>query len=125
MKLEIEDLRIGNWVKRTNKHTKETLNYQLVASDFTDISHNGENSSFVYEPIPLTEDLLFKCGGIKRKRLSLFNIYDFDGLHLYPEKNYYQLGIVGSSVKLCDVKYLHDLQNIFRDLTKTNLETTL
>jgi hypothetical protein len=60
MKLDIQDLRIGNWVKRTNKHSQEVLNIELTASDILDISANGENSSFIYELISLTEELLKK-----------------------------------------------------------------
>lgn len=48
------ELRIGNLVKRTNKHTKEEIIYELTASCILDISANGEKSSFIYEPILLT-----------------------------------------------------------------------
>ena len=56
------ELRIWNWCTRTNKKSSEKITIQLTASCILDISSNGENSSFVYEPIPLTEKWLLKLG---------------------------------------------------------------
>ena len=63
--MEVRELRIGNLVYRTNKQTKEKIVLELTASCILDISANGEISSFIYEPIPITEEWLLRFGFVK------------------------------------------------------------
>jgi len=53
---------VGNLFYRTNKQTKEKLKIELTASCIMDILYNRENSSFIYESIPINAKRLLKFG---------------------------------------------------------------
>jgi len=58
--IKATDLRIGNLLEVINKNTKISNIVEITASTILDISANGENSSFIYKPIPITEKILKK-----------------------------------------------------------------
>jgi hypothetical protein len=131
MKLKVNELRIGNLVQRTNKHTKEKFIYELTASCILDIYANGERSSFIYKPIPITEVFLLE-NGFKEKRYEYTIPISDCGLvtlTLIPHDEFPADCSVCVSQKdghnedeiekvfLSEIKYVHQLQNLFYALT--------
>tara|TARA_R110001606_G_scaffold398055_1_gene576186 strand:- start:1591 stop:2037 length:447 start_codon:yes stop_codon:yes gene_type:complete len=146
--MEASDLRIGNYVWRTNKHTSDKMLIQLTASCILDISSNGEKSSFIYEPTLLTEELVKRLcyfnelvkdwGKREVNEWEYFNRYVFynvlDGtsnleIHAihskYGDSNNLEfcLSIDENERQGCEeIKYLHQLQNGVHFLTNQELE---
>lgn len=122
--MKAQDLRIGNLVKRTNKLTKEKLIIELTASCILDISANGEMSSFIYEPINLTEKQVIDFG--------FKNTDDYYEYYRYKHSHWLKVQVFpdGKGILLIDNKqhrfidYVHELQNAFHILIKEELTST-
>lgn len=122
------DLRIGNWVMYDNRYfqidsiatvfpTLNTTEFGIGVVDWNNISG-----------IPLTEKILLDCG------------FDTNGIHIFKEfnprmvlyfnnGNHAEMDLIqdGKSIsfKYSHIKYLHELQNLFYSLTKTELTINL
>lgn len=111
------ELRIGNWVNYLDINGLNPA--QIEIDDFINLKEDGEKN-FPFSPIPLTPEILEKCGAI---------VYEFDnGLgNQYRIKD--RLFVIrdgdivdyGSSVI---IKHLHQLQNLYWCLTGTELNYT-
>lgn len=130
--IQSNELRIGNYVYRTNKHTKEKIIMQLTASCILDISSNGINSSFIYEPIQLTEEILLKCGFEERINSSMVKFWNKNNFTIYHE--YYKHNVVdnlewfflsSADFDRLRIYSLHQLQNLYFALTNQELEINL
>lgn len=123
--MESKELRIGNLCVRTNKFTNEMLELELTASCILDISANVKMSSFIYEPIALTEEWLFKFGISSFQDLK---VQDYGFLCIETVNDEKVLYIMGndnptySSMFKLNVKYVHQLQNIYFALTGQELK---
>jgi len=129
------ELRIGNWVKEYGKPIKFSI------ADFHFL--NDElNYPSRYEPIPLTPEILEKC----KLENGYYNNIQVDGNHIgvifpiikdetkedwelpdYKEGIYVYsgLGDPESYGFKAQIKYLHQLQNLYFALTGTELEINL
>ena len=121
------ELSIGNLFYRTNKHTKERLKIELTASCIMDIIHNGENSSFIYEPIKISERRLLKFG-FKQDAKGYFwlNISSNENVESYIYINPFGSGIgIHQEFKEfsleAELKYVHQVQNLYFSLTRVSL----
>lgn len=123
MAIRSEELRIGNWLISISSGR------QLVVDDIGD---SGINIQWYHEltdyefrwqdvdPIPLTSSILEKCGfnifseqynnGFRFKYMKLYN--HNENLYFNPYDWNFQL----------EIKYLHQLQNLFFALTGEELE---
>jgi len=151
--INIKELRIGNYViidqSRMWSSCKKVCCVTSITKDDGTIYNkyliNGHEESRV-APIPLTEDILLKCGFEKGINDDYDIIYDFDESGVYYCD---QITITYNTFDCCiyilqqfsdendevhcnnsakiarDIKYLHDLQNLFYDLTKTELNIQL
>jgi hypothetical protein len=126
--MEAKELRIDNWIKYNFK--MQGWKYvQVCANDF----HNGfRDDKFVsinYKPIPLTEEWILKFGFDKDSD----NDYCFKGFHL-EDRNIDTFLPVEKILKLKDnfgcwyvgaylreLKYVHQLQNLYFALTNEEL----
>lgn len=114
--IKASELRIGNYICCDsgfyNKPTKVTGMFIRQI----DSLNNSEADN--YSPIPLTPEILEKCGlleGNKFRSIEYFNIRDENGYSLYFDDSY-----------LCvDIKYLHQLQNLYYSLCGEELEINL
>jgi len=109
--MNANELRIGNLVYKSLKSGQgrtviNPIGCQDIVRIFEDIG------SFNYAPIPLTEDILLKCGFVKgvlwsemriHSNLRFYSDFDETVCHLFDR----------SDNNLAECKYLHQLQNLF------------
>lgn len=126
--IKSNELRIGNICLRKNKHTEIETIHEFTASCILDISSNGINSSFIYEPIPLTEEILLKCGF--KKSNDLDNFYHLEVLNQWtriyfnPKHKVCALSVHHHEIMI-KIQYLHQLQNLIFSLTQKELTIQL
>jgi hypothetical protein len=71
-------------------------------------------------PIPLTEDILLKCGFTKFEWIKESNVFQGTYFNCKADENGVQpFGVDLNNLK--PVKYLHEFQNLFSQLTETEL----
>lgn len=120
--ISANELRIGNWVYSYNPKTMNHLHLLKVKA--RNIHHLEENpKSETYQPIPLTAEILKKCGFNENK--NWFYKSNFILGYLSTDDNLqaeWQFGGAEGGWNLIDIKYLHQLQNIVHALTGEELE---
>ena len=131
-----EELRIGNLVTLSEKGCNDIIidfGSELPKSYFEDkikylgvrsISDEVELCGYGFDldcynysdlvPIPLTEEILLKCGFEKYNKLSGHDGYLFNGYFIHKDGSF---TVLGSSLVLCKIKHLHHLQNLYFALT--------
>lgn len=125
--IDIRDLRIGNII------SSEETNYTIhgMSGKYVVIDDYGENINVEeLEPIKLTEDILNSCklnkDYVGARLLS-------DKIIVYPDiikmsDEYMVLFSAELNIKstfLFKIKYLHELQNVYYDINKKELEVDL
>lgn len=137
--INTQELRIGNYLQ---SETGEYLPVEYVMKDVIGLRNNiggvqkhQINPIFSYDiekikPIPLTEDILLKCGFVQIAYLknideNFFLTTDAMGFRLQVEKNHEDGYYICESLSLNHIKYLHQLQNLYFALTGTELEINL
>lgn len=111
--IQANELRIGNRIKLGSNEiivSKETI-------------YNVENFPKLYSPIPLSEEWLVKFGFTEKKKWFykenfLLGYLSTDD-HLQAE---WKFGGVEGTWNLIDIKYVHQLQNLYFALTGQELE---
>jgi len=114
------ELRIGNYVysDKENAPTPIKINRKIM-------QYLCKNNDFhLLEPIPLTEEILLKCG-FKRLR------YDM-GAFAYLKDGMFDIVFYGDAIPFIeineirkDLKHLHKLQNLYFELTNEELKIEL
>lgn len=128
------ELRIGNYV--SDIHSENGIWKIVSIGELT--AKYGNYKSNVYSskfenitPIPLTPEILYKCGFVKSKRVQ--GGFTIDGLEIdldyitQDQDGYefeYKFGL-SDKWNIVHVKYLHQLQNIIHALTGKELNITL
>ena len=119
---------LGNWVEymMDDNVISPPVKVELISNQCVDVT-NGENSWDVDEGdllgIPITEELLEKCGFRNGKR------YWFDSNEIIEvdfEESAVHMSFIGN--ERWNIKYiffLHDLQNAYFMLTKKHFEVVL
>jgi hypothetical protein len=114
------ELRLLNWVKAYDYTFRLTPKYfaeQIL-----------ENNLSSLEPVPINGDILLKSGFISNfGTTDSYRYYSKDGFNLIESMIHTSLMDVfsvywKSEDPLCEIKYVHELQNLYFDLTKTELE---
>lgn len=130
--MKASELRIGNWFKFGElTHTMTHWDIRNLSVD----EMRGRNTE-AYRPIPLTEELLLKCGFVKGNAIysTGYSIYirktDFYLRPAYKGGYYWGFNISDekNDCELNDVRpieYLHQLQNLYFALTEEELPITL
>lgn len=104
--IQANELRIGNWVRIKESDTKIQVDADTI----------GFSHSVYYQTIPLTEEILFKCGFENRKTILGASVY------FYGDFTFNELLILNwKQGTVNDIKYLHQLQNLVFSLTQTEL----
>lgn len=122
------DLRIGNWV--INHLAEPDDNPQMVYDVLYDSINTMTSEGVPYDmvsPIPLTESILVKCGfktipeTLKFKEYKNRNVE----IHLFEGSiKWAGIDINEESLRI-DVKFVHELQNLFLSLYGEELTITL
>jgi hypothetical protein len=108
--IKANELRIGNWVNIGDLST--TINHIMGDEDY-------------FQPIPLTPEILEKCGFEKVETMGLMEVYQYagDGLEISIENDFYYC----NGGYTCDVRLtsLHQLQKLYYAVTGEELTITL
>ncbi len=143
LKMKPNELRIGNYVNRVHSSIGEKTG--IICFDERIWYAIGESLDYLqdYEPIPLTEEWLVKFGFVKDEHfehwksllLPEIKIVDFPNTGIQNK-----ISIFGNSIRLCskhlgknwreesfsffNIKYVHQLQNLYFALTGEELTYT-
>jgi len=132
--IQANELRIGNYVRQydydfyeDDKFKANTFNDVQVGLYTIDLIHKKDEFTFI-EPIPLTGEILLKCGFDGNINLGFGN--DAIELNYITTDNHFQFeyGLPGTNKViwlLTQVKYLHQLQNLYFALTNQELQVNL
>lgn len=129
--IKANELRIGNYVIIKNYNSKYwnkigriegfTRNAEYVSLDI------NQNSAFYLkdiQPIPLTEEILIKCGFEKSNDLDEFYHLDllneWTRIYFNPKYKVCTLSINQHDSRI-SIQYLHELQNLVFSLTQKEL----
>jgi len=114
--IDAKDLRIGNWFLFGE------LRHQATHWDIRNLAlaEFKGNPLETYKPIPLTPEILEKCGFEKWGKDG----YDKNGIYISKYFNYPIYNPFGEYINSIEVKYLHELQNLYYALTKQELNYT-
>jgi hypothetical protein len=127
MELKAKDLRIGNLVGKYIKDC-DTYYYAICTVDLINLDSfvsfdeldNYKNSEYVkYDPIPLTEEWFLDFGFEEEEDYFVYVLsYDFGEIKIYRQGGYFFIeGVIKQ-----EVKYVHQLQNLYHALTGNELE---
>lgn len=134
--MNVNELRIGNYFK-TNSETHKVLSIEWYELDekYYIYSDDGCCVSSLDDliPIPLTEEILLKCGAEYLGFVDEFNeIKEYDlnygvKVDFYVKINEFDVYYCNNIIECCDdneIK-LHELQNLYFVLTKKELKINL
>lgn len=119
--IDVKELRIGNYVQPKNDSGIEGKIGTVFAIGSYLVSVNDNKNQYDYhllEPVLVTENILSKCKFVKRECGDTVVYYN----PLMELDAYFRLNRVDYDV---EVKYLHQLQNLYFDLTGKELEVNL
>lgn len=132
--MKAEELMIGNCL--LNVHNKQIVKLRQIRFGLLEVWHSDKLTGYCtledLEPIPLTEELLLKCGFKKTDVLGSYRIGTFVFHSQRPCNDAYKFTLV-TEIYFCErrvlvvngVKYLHELQNLYFLLTKKHLKIEL
>jgi len=124
VKMKASELRIGNYVNRNyDLGNYEDADYRLQCVDLEAFEHIAHSADYIknFHPIPLTEDVLARCGFVKTKDVCFWE-HRKSGMIIFVEKT--EKGILFFLDYLrCHSEnyYLHQLQNLYFALTGEEL----
>ena len=111
--MKANELRIGNWINRLGKPTFINAIQKGESIDYIRTPLSGAITINQIEPIPLTEEILLKCGFVNGWNGNYF--CNTNG-EFYFNGNSYE----GETLSK-NIKYLHQLQNLYFALTNQEL----
>lgn len=111
--MRAEELRIGNYIYNPVQKINFKVNLVTLSNIISDnLKRSTKNEEYHYKPIPLTEEILLKCGAQKTRLAfaSRFVINDFVIFETF-NMNKESEGFHIRTDKEIEVDYLHELQN--------------
>jgi hypothetical protein len=135
--IPINELRIGNWIYVCyTQPIKVVIEKVFLIDAEKDIinchtPYGRNEAKYSLQPIPLTSEILEKCGFEKRQEYNGL-AFKKNNFELWKGSNweFFNYSVVtrnedGINEPDIDVKYLHQLQNLYLALTGKELEITL
>lgn len=119
------ELRIGNWIH----NPIQGINFQVDLATIGNVMRDNDKRNKVpdyslYKPIPITEEIILKCGFDKNSYYYIhkktYFIFTF-GLGLC----YINIDSMFESFSRDETKHLHQLQNLYFAITGEELEVSL
>lgn len=137
--MKVEELRIGNWViQPQGEKPKQIESIRLHEEEYCCTFRNFHYGTWLseLEPIPITKELLLNCGFKKRSESSCTMILSLGNGDPLTDKSctsiqwwigndYMSICRCGISAFSFKIQNLHQLQNIFYDLTGKELNISL
>lgn len=128
--INANELRIGNWVKSLIPHGGDFVKFKRFDEDLKiAFFYNELIGAYIehIQPIPLTPEILEKCGikGLHTKKLhSIFKLSPIKegGYSVHVGTIYTTITI--QECKIQDIQHLHQLQNLYFALTGEELNYT-
>ena len=118
--MKANELRSGNIYQENGKY------YRANGSDIINLERMEKTGKVCdMQPVVLTAEILLKCGLCKKTKLSGHLGFYLNGWWLIPNNGQYDFMSDGSSIILCRIIHLHQLQNLILDLTGEELEINL
>lgn len=122
--IDAKELRIGNYIQLRNKFVMAggipNIHKLLIPGE----QYAVEVEEFV--PIPLTEDLLLKCGFKKINHISGYSFFSMERKKSGVNIDIYEAySTIGGNTSVPHIQFLHQLQNLYFALTGKELEVTL
>lgn len=126
MEIRANELRIGNYIEKSLKSGQgRSVVYAIGCQDLVRMVE--DTGSFNYSPIPLTEEILLKCG-FKIYKDSMY-CGGIGPLGLVKDDGKYFLCAQDDTGYILDgavqIESLHHLQNVYSDLEREELNVQL
>lgn len=121
--IKATDLMIGNYI--TDVWSPNGM-FKVTELE-KDKVHYGNGFTAEYgniRPIPLTEDVLLKCGFKRMNEKLNFFILGYE-VNFKIDKKIKWVAWCNTVLANVEIKYLHQLQNLFKSLTQTDLNVKL
>jgi hypothetical protein len=115
--MEAKELRIGNFYKENGKVFITKIDDLLNL-----VRHEGTKYKSDMEGVKLTSMWLIGFDFVPKIKLGGFKGWYKKGFLIKGKENYYDFTPEGSSLVLCSIKYVHELQNIYFALQREELE---
>ena len=123
--IQANELRVGNWV---NNYGQYCFVLEIYKTNKVELGYFKDSIGFIrklddvgIKPIPITEDILLKCGFYKDEDINYRYYFDFDWAVILAYDIDDNCIRIGDSWDFSKVIYIHDLQNLYFALTKTEL----
>lgn len=115
--MRVEELRLGNVIEFEGMYCEvQEIDMQGVMVFIKDTQERVWIDLFQFIPIPLTEEILLKCGFEYIESKKVYKLYlpnDNQLLIGFNFQNELKLYYKVFNVDLVDIKYLHQLQNLY------------
>lgn len=128
--MTVQELRVGNLIRHNHhKFLRESLRGAIVVVDVEALGYLRSDKQLVYEPIPLTPEILEKAGF--KGEYGNGCIYFLEGfpvgLQVVWEKRCFAVFEAEGQISeaLIEISFVHQLQNLYYSLTGDELEINL
>ena len=131
--MKANELRIGNWIiedETIYSYGISKTKRQISLNDFRVSDDNWSDLWDMFKPIPLTEEILLKCGFGKSDEHEMGHNYN-ETFGFYYDYHFKRFrlecddGIKHGAEMSLDIQFLHQLQNLYFALTNEELEIKL
>lgn len=132
--IQVNKFQVGNYILDYEADSKSSIYYkveevkklqsvELLNSDLGVSYRDGSLWTSNPEPVPLTEEILLKCGSwdIANGLICYSLVYD----EVLCSWLFYVYSIEGRRINCGLINYLHQLQNLYFALTQEELEISL
>jgi hypothetical protein len=111
--IQVQDLMIGNYIKWKDNGSI----FEITIDLFFDKYFCNHLNKGHFEPIILSEEILLKCGFEKLAETEYtINTYELDNVRVWVNNGKFFV------LSLFHINYLHELQQLYKILTKQELE---
>jgi len=122
--LKLYELRIGNFFEiELSRYEKRIIKVSEITQDHVLIEGTWYHFNKLI-PILVTEEILLSCGFEKFKWITEANVFTKDDFNCLLDENGVQVFNANLN-NLKPLKYLHELQNLYADLTEKELTIEL
>lgn len=127
--IDSKELRIGNWVYRQwNKMLKQADGERSQPDQIDKVMLQHSN---MFDPIPINETMLLKCGfekhapnGMSMQDISVLLVNEKGHIEVY-QSIFNEEYLVTTTISFPHVRYLHQLQNLYFSLKGEELNIEL